>query len=75
MHCSAAVTGLQTANKFCAKMGKFVVIGNTSGATNPFGYDTGNQLIFSCINEDDPEYQRAGLRKDNGVTTIEQTHH
>jgi hypothetical protein len=56
-------------------MGKFVVIRNTSGATNPFGYDNGNQLIFSCVTADDPEYQRPGLRKDNGVTTIDQTQH
>jgi hypothetical protein len=49
--CSAAVTGLQTANKFCAKMGKVAVVRNTSGYTNPFGYDTSNQLTFSCVDE------------------------
>jgi predicted RNA-binding Zn-ribbon protein involved in translation (DUF1610 family) len=69
--CSAAITSLKTANDFCAKQGKVVVLRNTSGATNPFGYDNGNQTIFSCVSPDDPEYARPALRKDNGVTTIE----
>jgi hypothetical protein len=71
VHCSAAVTGLQAANKFCSKMGKVVLVRNTEGYTNPFGYDTSNQLIFSCLDESDAEYKRPNLRKDNGVTTIE----
>ena len=69
---SAAVTSLQTANKFCAKQGKFAVIRNTSGPTNPFGYDNDNQLLFSCVDENDPDYQRPTLCKDNGITTLEQ---
>ena len=73
--CSAAVTGLQTANKFCAQMGKFVVVRNTGGYTNPFGYDNSNQLLFSCVGENDPDYQRPTLRKDNGVNTVEQIQH
>lgn len=47
--CSAAVQGLKTANAFCAKQGKTAVIRNTSGYTNPFGYDNSNQLYFSCV--------------------------
>jgi hypothetical protein len=69
--CSAAVKSLKTANEYCEKQGKVVVVRNTSGATNPFGYDNGNQTIFSCVSPDDPEYTRPTLRKDNGVTTIE----
>ncbi len=69
--CSAAIKSLKTANDFCAKQGKVVVVRNTSGATNPFGYDNGNQTIFSCVSSDNPEYTRPTLRKDNGVTTIE----
>ena len=69
--CSAAIKSLKTANDFCAKQGKVVVVRNTSGATNPFGYDNGNQMIFTCVSADDPEYTRPTLRKDNGVTTIE----
>jgi hypothetical protein len=69
--CSAAVKSLKTANEYCEKQGKVVVVRNTSGATNPFGYDNGNQTIFSCVSPDDSEYTRPTLRKDNGVTTIE----
>jgi hypothetical protein len=69
--CSAAVKSLKTANEYCAKQAKVVVVRNTNGATNPFGYDNGNQLIFSCVPADDPEYVRPDLRKDNGVTTIQ----
>jgi hypothetical protein len=69
--CSAAIKSLKTANDFCAKQGKVVIVRNTSGATNPFGYDNGNQTIFSCVSPDDPEYTRPTLRKDDGVSTIE----
>lgn len=68
--CSAAVQGLQTANKFCAQTGKFVVVRNTNSVTNIFGYTVGNELTFSCVDQNDPEYQRPELRKDNGTTTI-----
>jgi hypothetical protein len=71
VRCSAAVKSLKAANDFCAKQGRVVIVRNTSGATNPFGYDTGNQTVFSCVSPDDPEYTRPTLRKDNGVTTIE----
>lgn len=47
--CSAAVQSLKTANAFCAKQGKIAAVRNTSGYTNPFGYDNSNQLYFSCV--------------------------
>jgi len=65
---------MKTANAFCAKQGKFAVVRNTAGAVNPFGYDNGNQMLFSCVSADDPDYARPTLRKDNGVTTIEEKH-
>lgn len=68
--CSAAVKSLQTANKFCAARGQFAVIKNSNGTTNPFGYNVSNELVFSCVNENDPEYQRPTLRKDDGVLTV-----
>jgi hypothetical protein len=73
--CSAAVKGLQTANKFCAQLGKFVVVRNTNNVTNFAGYNVSNELTFSCVGENDPEYQRPNLRKDNGVTTVEKVQH
>jgi hypothetical protein len=69
--CSASVRSLQVANKYCASMGKFSVIRNEQNTTNAFGYNVGNELIFRCVDESDPEYQNPTLRKDNGVTTLE----
>jgi hypothetical protein len=69
--CSAAVKSLQTANQFCASIGKFVIVRNATNTTNPFGYVVANELTFSCVDKDDPEYVRPTLRKDNGVTTTE----
>jgi S1-C subfamily serine protease len=70
LKCSAAVKSLKTANEFCTQQGKVVVVQNSSGATNPFGYDNGNQTIFSCVSADDPEYARPTLRQDKGVPPI-----
>ena len=71
LHCSARIQSMKTANAYCARQGKFAIVRNTSGATNPFGYDNGNDMVFSCVSADDPEYNRPTLRKDNGVTTVE----
>lgn len=74
VHCSARIQSMKTANAYCTKQGKFAIVRNSSGATNPFGYDNGNDMIFSCVTADDPEYTRPALRPDNGVTTIDQRH-
>lgn len=70
--CSAQIQSLKTANAFCAKRGLFAVIRTANGVTNAFGYNVSNELLFSCVTADDPDYRRATLRPDNGVTTIEQ---
>ncbi len=57
--CASAATALQAANDFCGKMGKSLVIRNTSGYMNPFGYNSSNQLVFSCLDENDPAVQRS----------------
>lgn len=69
--CAASIQSLKTANEYCAQQGKVIVIRNTSSSTNPFGYETGNQLIFSCVSDSDPENARPELRKDDGVLTID----
>ena len=73
--CAASVKSLQTANAFCAKLGKVVVIRNTNSTTNGFGYEVGNSTTFSCVSENDPEYHRPNLRKDDGVVTVDHTSH
>jgi len=69
--CSAAVQSLEMANEFCAEQGKSVSIRNTQSTTNNYGYEVGNQTIFSCLSENDPENKQPTLRKDIGVITIE----
>ena len=71
VNCSASVQSLTTANAFCGKHGKVVSIRNSRSTTNPFGYEVGNELMFSCIDENDPENTRPILRQDKGVLTIE----
>ena len=59
---------VKAANAYCAQTGKFMVIRRTdSGGNAGFGGEH-NTLIFSCLNENDPEYQRPNLHKD--PTTI-----
>jgi hypothetical protein len=57
---------LKSANAFCDKLGKKMLIRRTDTA-NSINYASMN-LIFSCVNENDPEYQRPDLHKD--ATTI-----
>jgi hypothetical protein len=67
----SSIEAMKAANAFCAKQQKLVMIRNTSTSGSAgFGGEQ-STLIFSCLTADDPEYQRPNLRKDNGVTTIE----
>lgn len=68
---NSIIEATKAANAYCAKQTKFMVIRHTeTGGNAGFGGEHSN-LIFSCVTEDDPEYQRLNLRKDNGVSTIE----
>ncbi len=60
---------LKAANAYCTKQGKFMVPRHTEtqGRFNGEAAD----LLFSCVAADDPEYTRPNMRKDNGVSTIE----
>lgn len=69
--CAASVKSLETANAYCGKEGRVAIVRNSNSTTNGFGYEVGNSMVFSCVAPDDPEYARPNLRKDNGVSTIE----
>lgn len=60
---------LKSANAYCAKESRFMIVRNEE-TQGRFNGEAAN-LIFSCVTADDPEYTRPHLRKDNGVTTIE----
>ncbi len=70
--CAPAATALKTANEFCANKGKSLVIRNTSGYMDPFGYNSSSQLVFSCLDEHDPGLQQATSA--NGTIFIDPVH-
>jgi len=58
------VKAAQEANAYCAKQGKVVRVRNTSGQGTQGWTSTSSNLIFSCIDEYDPENTRPNLRKE-----------
>lgn len=64
-----AIAALKKANAYCASLHKLVMIRNTQTQSAFNGENS--SLVFSCLSADDPEYRTPNLRKDNGVTTIE----
>jgi hypothetical protein len=64
------IAATKAANQYCGKMNKVMIIRRTdTGGSAGFGGEHSN-LIFSCVDENDPEYQRPNLRKDP-TTVIE----
>lgn len=58
------IAATKQANEYCGKLGKVMIIRNTeTGGSAAWGSETSN-LIFSCVAENDPEYQRPNLRKE-----------
>ena len=58
------IKAAQKANAYCAKQGKVVRVRNTSGQGVHGWTSTSSNLIFSCIDESDPENTRPNLRKE-----------
>ena len=57
------VNAAKRANDFCAKQGKVMVVRNASREGTQLLTGTSSGLIFSCVNEDDPEYTRPNLKR------------
>jgi len=72
LKCAFASSALQSANQFCATQGKSLVIRNASGYMNPFGYNTANQLTFSCRDERDPALQQSAAA--GGMIFVDPAH-
>ena len=58
------VKAAQEASAYCAKQGKFMIVRNTRGDGVQWWTGTSSSLIFSCVDENDPEYKRPTLRKE-----------
>lgn len=55
------IAATKAANAYCATQKKVMVIRNTStGGNAGFGGEH-SQLIFSCVDENDPEYRRPNI--------------
>jgi hypothetical protein len=68
----ASAKALMAANKKCASMNKVVVIRNMNATEAVLFQNEGSAtLLFSCVDQNDPEYQRPNFWKDNGVSTVE----
>jgi hypothetical protein len=61
---SLQVKAAQRASSFCAEKGKVFVVRNTGGQGVQGWTSTSSTLIFSCVSENDPEFQRPNLRKE-----------
>jgi hypothetical protein len=71
--CASAATALKDATEFCAKKGKSLVIQNTSGYMDPFGYNSDSKLFFSCLDENDSAGQRS--TSPDGTIFVDPAHH
>lgn len=71
-HSGEAVAALKVANAYCDKLGKHMQIRREETGYS-LDYRAMN-LIFSCLDADDPEYKRPDLRRDP-TTVIEDQRH
>lgn len=67
---NGAVTAVSAASRYCEAHNKHMIFRHTSSTRFGFAGIT-TDLVFSCVDDDDPEYTRPNVRKDNGVSTIE----
>jgi hypothetical protein len=65
VHTSSGPRAANMASKKCSESGQVIVIRNLSTDIN------GATMVFSCVDENDPENQRPNLRQDNGVNTVD----
>ena len=66
----AALQGaIKDANAHCASIGEVMIPRNTSTSGVP-GFPGGAQFIYSCVNENDLEYQRPQMQKEPDTKVI-----
>jgi hypothetical protein len=61
------VKAAKEASEYCAKQGKVMRVRNTRGEGIQLWTGTSSNLIFSCIDENDPENTRPTLRKEADI--------
>lgn len=58
------IAATKSANAYCAALHKVMILRHVESNGNAAVFGENQMLIFSCVNEDDPEYQRPNLKKD-----------
>ena len=71
---NSAITASKAANAYCERMGKHMIVRRMDTSGTPGWTTLSANFIFSCVTEDDPEYQRPNLKKDPN-TVIEDARH
>lgn len=62
----------QQANAYCAREQKFMIIRHVETTGNAAIFGETASLIFSCVDQNDPEYKRPNLRKDPNTVIEDQ---
>jgi hypothetical protein len=58
------IKALKTANAYCTQMGKQMVV-QRSSESGVYGFSPRqDQLVFMCLNQDDPAYTRTQVQRD-----------
>jgi hypothetical protein len=67
---NTSVKALKAANAYCTKMNKHMVFQH-SAQSGVYGFSPRqDNLVFMCLDENDPAYARTNIRKDDGVLTV-----
>lgn len=69
----SAVEATKSANTYCAKIQKFMIVRRIE--TQPNFNAEATTLIFSCVTGDDPEYKRPDLHRDPTTIIQDQRQH
>jgi hypothetical protein len=68
------INAVRAANAYCAKSDKFMIVRNIESVGAAPAQTGSGSIIFSCVWEGDPEYQRPNLRP-AATTVIEDARH
>ena len=58
------IEATKRANAYCAGQNKFMIIRRVDTNGNEAVFGESANIIFSCVDQNDPEYTRPNLRKD-----------
>jgi hypothetical protein len=66
------IKALAAANDYCTKMNKHLVFQH-SDQSGVYGFSPRqDNLVFMCLDQNDPAYARTSVHKDNGTVTVVQ---